>query len=210
MKILAVSDTVVERLYSPRVGEYFSNTDLVLGCGDLPYGYLEFLVSSLNIPLYYVPGNHDPQHNPYNPTSRAEGCENIDLRVIRAKGLTIAGLGGSHRYQPGRGNQYSQKGMYGRVLTLLPSLLWQRLCTGRPADIIIAHSPPRGVHDDDDIPHHGFSAFGFLLRLIKPRFFLHGHTMAYKNNLVSPVTQLGPTTVINVYPYRMIEVDGDA
>ena len=35
------------------------NPDLVIGCGDLPFDYLEYLVSRLDVPLLYVPGNHD-------------------------------------------------------------------------------------------------------------------------------------------------------
>ena len=206
MKILAVSDTVVDRLYSPNVGEYFRDVDLVLGCGDLPYEYLEFLVSSFNVPLLYIPGNHDPQNDEKNPAARAEGCENLDRRVRQVKGLTVAGLGGSIRYQPGRANQYSQAEMYWRTFSFLPALLWHRLRCG-VLDLMIAHSPPRGIHDDDDLPHHGFSAFPGLLRIARPRYFLHGHTLVYKGNLVPSVTQFEATTIINVYPCRLIEVD---
>jgi uncharacterized protein len=207
VKILAVSDSVVDRLYSPHVGEYFHGVDLVLGCGDLPYEYLEFLVSSLNVPLLYVPGNHDPQYDERNPAARADGCENIDQRVRQIKGLIIAGLGGSIEYKPGRVNQYSQSRMLLRVASLFPALFWRRLRTGRVPDIIIAHSPPRGIHDDNDLPHQGFAAFEQLLRIAKPRYFLHGHTMVYKGNLVPSVTRFCETTVINIYPCRLIEVD---
>ncbi len=31
--------------------------------------------------------------------------------------------------------------------------------------------------------------------------------MVYKSNIVSPITKVGTTTVINVYPYRIIEID---
>lgn len=209
MKILAVSDNVLDRLYSPHVGEYFHDVDLVLGCGDLPYEYLEFLVSSLNVPLLYVPGNHDPEYNEKNPAARADGCENIDRRVVQVKGLSVAGLGGSIRYPPGRANQYTQAGMYWRGLSFFPALLWQGVRSGRVPDIIIAHSPPSGIHDDDDLPHHGFSAFVPLLRLLRPRYFLHGHTLMYKSNLVPPMARFGATTIINISPYRLIEVDAN-
>ena len=207
MKVLAVSDSVVDRLYSPRLGEYFRGVDLVLGCGDLPYDYLEFLVSLLNVPLLYVPGNHDPQYDEKIPAARADGCENIDLRIRQVKGLIIAGLGGSINYTPGRVNQYSQTRMFQRVASLLPVLFWKRLQTGRVPDIIIAHCPPRGIHDDEDLPHNGFAAFEPLMRIARPRYLLHGHTMVYKSNLVPSITRFAQTTVINVYPYRMIEVD---
>jgi Icc-related predicted phosphoesterase len=71
---------------------------------------------------------------------------------------------------------------------------------------LIAHSPPRGTHDDDDQAHVGFSAFSDFIQTFKPRFFLHGHTMVYKNNITSHITKVGTTTVINVYPYRVIEI----
>ena len=207
MKILAVSDTIVDRLYSSRLKDYFGDVNFVLGCGDLPYDYLEYLASALNIPVLYVPGNHDPAYNERNPAARAEGCENLDRRVINVKGLTVAGLGGSIRYKPGHANQYSQNEMYVRAFSFLPSLLWSRARAGRVLDLFIAHSPPRGIHDDDDLPHHGFEAFLNLLRIVRPRYFLHGHTLVYKSNLETPVTKFGETTILNIYPYRILEVE---
>ncbi|HEX7541968.1 MAG TPA: metallophosphoesterase [Anaerolineales bacterium] len=207
MQILAVSDVVVDRLYSAPIAEHFCDIDMILGCGDLPYEYLEFLVSLLNVPLLYVPGNHDPQYNERNPAARADGCDLLDQRVVRVKGLNLAGLGGSIRYKPAPPNQYTQTKMYLRVISLLPGLLRQRVQTGGVLDIMIAHSPPQGIHDDNDPAHVGFLAFRDFIRVFKPRYFLHGHTLVYKSNLLPPVTQMGATTVINVYPYRLLEVE---
>lgn len=206
MKILAVSDQVDERIYTPQVREYFGDVELVLGCGDLAYEYLEFLVSALNKPLLYVPGNHDPLYEQHSPDSRAEGCVFLDQRVTRLKGLTITGMGGSIRYHPTRVNQYTQTQMYLRMLKIVPALLWHRLRYGRALDILIAHSPPRGIHDEDDRAHIGFSAFTDFIRAFKPRYFLHGHTMPL-GNLATSVTRVGATTVINIFPYRLIEVE---
>jgi len=198
---------VVDRLYSEQLAEKFCDVDMILGCGDLPYEYLEFLVSALNIPLFYVPGNHDPQYDERNPAARADGCDLLDLRVTRAKCLNLAGLGGSIRYKPVPPNQYTQKEMYIRVISILPRLLMQRIQTGNNLDIMIAHSPPLGIHDDIDPAHIGFSAFRDFIRCIKPRYFLHGHTPVYKDNLVSPVTRMGRTIIINVNPYKLLEVE---
>ncbi len=207
MKILAVSDEVVDRLFSAQFAENFRDVGMILGCGDLPYEYLEFLVTALNVPLLYVPGNHDPKYEERNQAARANGCDPLDKRVAHVKGFNLAGLGGSIRYKPVPPNQYSQKEMYLRVLSLVPGLLRQRLQSGTALDIMIAHSPPRGIHDDNDPAHVGFSAFRDFIRVIKPRYFLHGHTLVYKSNLLSPVTRIGNTTVINVYPYRLLEVE---
>jgi len=207
LKILAVSDVVVDRLYSAQTAENLRDVDIILGCGDLPYEYLEFLVSSLNVPLLFVPGNHDPKFDEQNPAGRADGCDILDQRVARVKGLNIAGLGGSIRYKPSSPNQYTQAQMYLRFISLLPRLLRQRVQTGSVLDIMIAHSPPSGIHDDNDPAHVGFLAFRDFIRVLKPRYFLHGHTMVYKANLLPAVTKIGSTTVINIYPCRLIEVE---
>lgn len=206
MKILAVSDMVVDRLYSAKVAERFRDVEIILGCGDLPYEYLEFLVSSMNVPLLYVPGNHDPAYDEKKSTACALGCDNLDGKVRTVKGLNIAGMGGSIRYRPGCSNQYTQSQMYTRLSSFVPKLLWYLPKHGNILDIMIAHSPPRGIHDDDDQAHTGFSAFRFFILNFKPRYFLHGHTMVYKSNIVPPITKVGTTTVINVYPYRIIEI----
>ncbi|MBI4730994.1 MAG: metallophosphoesterase family protein [Chloroflexi bacterium] len=207
MKILAVSDVMVNRLYTSNVKENFPSVELVLGCGDLPFEYLEFLVSSLNVPLLYVAGNHDPQFDSSNPAARADGCQNIDRQVAQVKGLTIAGLGGSALYKPTAVNQYTQSQMWGRAASLAPALLWSRLRSGRVPDIMIAHSPPLGIHDDDDQPHVGFAAFVGLIKTFQPRYFLHGHTLAYRNNLEETISSVGGTQVININPYRVIDVE---
>ena len=207
LKILAVSDAVVEQLYSAEITEHFRDVEMILGCGDLPYEYLEFLVSVLNVPLFYVPGNHDPKYNPRDPASQADGCDFLDQRVARIRDLNLAGLGGSIRYKPVPPNQYTQAEMYMRMVYILLGLMKQRFQSHGALDIMIAHSPPYGIHDDSDPAHVGFYAFRDFIRVLKPRYFLHGHTLDYKSNLLPAVTKMGPTTVINVNPYRLIEVE---
>jgi Icc-related predicted phosphoesterase len=206
MKILAVSDQVESRLYSPLLRETFRDVELLIGCGDLPYEYLEYMVSSLNVPLIYVPGNHDPGYSSHNPLAGVEGGEHIDRRVLTIRGLTVAGLGGSIRYRPGSVNQHTQNGMYFRILPLLPRLTWNKLRNGRGADILVTHSPPKGIHDDVDPAHIGLQAINTLIALFKPRYLLHGHTHNYRGNLLDPRTRVGETLVINVFPYTTIDV----
>jgi predicted phosphodiesterase len=105
VKILAVSDEVVERLYSLCTNGHFSDIELILGCGDLPYPYLENLLTFLNKPLMYVPGNHDPAFQSENQLAHVEGGTNVDLRLIRYKKFLIGGLGGSIQYRPDGTNQ---------------------------------------------------------------------------------------------------------
>lgn len=58
MNLLTVSDKKSHLIYSPQIKRRFSDVDLVIGCGDLSYFYLEYIISSLDIPLYFVRGNH--------------------------------------------------------------------------------------------------------------------------------------------------------
>ncbi len=207
MKILAVSDQVIDRMYTLIPNGHFQDVRLILGCGDLPYSYLEYIVTMLNVPLYYVPGNHDPEFNPKDKRSSAEGCSNLDLTVEYDKNLLVGGFGGCIRYRPDGINQYTQFEAYLRAFQMLPKLLMNRIQYGRMLDFLITHSPPYGIHDDIlDPAHHGLKALNWLIRVAKPRYLLHGHTHFYKNNLESQETMIGSTKVINVYPYKILEV----
>jgi Icc-related predicted phosphoesterase len=207
MKILAVSDQVIDRLYSTAVKEAYPDIGMVIGCGDLPYPYLEFLASIFNVPMFYVPGNHDPAYKPDEPSCCAQGGLNLDGQVIHAKGLLLAGLGGSIRYPPGNSNQYSQREMFLRVYRLLPKIFISRRKHKRALDILVTHSPPAGIHDDDDPTHRGLRALNSLLDWAKPRFMLHGHTVFYRQNLQSHVTRYGATDIVNDYPFRIFEIE---
>ena len=58
MKILGLSDIEVPAVYSSYIRERFGDIDIVVSSGDLPAAYLEFVVSMLDISLYFVQGNH--------------------------------------------------------------------------------------------------------------------------------------------------------
>ena len=193
MKILALSDTVVDLIYSSWVTERFADIDLIVGCGDLPAHYLEYVVTQLNVPLVYVPGNHDSDNY------RVPGGVSIDGRVARIAGVRIAGLGGSRRYKSDGRHQYTEREMFYRTVRLLLTVRSRY----RGLDVLVTHSPPKGVHDAQDLTHQGFEAFHRLLQMAKPRLMLHGHVHAHPN-LVQQETELYQTLVINVYPYQVV------
>jgi Icc-related predicted phosphoesterase len=207
VKILAVSDEVVERLYSLCQSGHFREIELLLGCGDLPYPYLENLLTFLNVRLFYVPGNHDPVHHPDNTLAHAEGGTNLDLKVVRFKTFLIGGFGGCIRYRPDGVNQYSQTEAYLRAFRMLPRLLVNRINYGRALDILISHSPPFGIHDEDTHAHQGLKALNWLIRVAKPRYHLHGHTHFQRRNLSPSETVQDLTKITNVFPYKVIEVN---
>jgi len=209
IKILAVSDQVVERIYSLAANEHFKDVNLILGCGDLPYNYLEYLVSMLNVPMLYVPGNHDPEYNLDNSLSYAEGGSNLDLKTASVKGLLLAGLGGSIRYRPDGVNQYTQSQAFFRAYRLLLQILIMQIRHGRKLDILITHSPPFEIHDDDSSSHTGLKALNFLIRTVQPRYLLHGHTHFFRHNLENSATEIGHTMVMNIFPYKVIKVNNE-
>jgi Icc-related predicted phosphoesterase len=211
MRILTVSDKVDELLYSPAIKHLFADVDLVLSCGDLPHYYLEFIVSMLGGPLFYVIGNHanavKHYYNAWHQWEYPGGCENIDGRVIRYKGLLIAGLEGSMRYNNNRHFQYTDREMAWKVRRLAPRLVLNKLFHGRYLDILITHAPPQGVHDKSDLCHQGFRAFRTFMDRFRPRYLIHGHVHVYgPSETIESVYQ--DTTVINAYRYRALEIEG--
>jgi Icc-related predicted phosphoesterase len=216
LKILALSDEVVDLLYSPRLKDKFGDVDLVLGCGDVPFYYLEFVVTTLGVPLYYVHGNHDKPNQFMSDgriLNRAEGCEVLEGRAVAfaphrpsPATLLIAGLGGCLRYNATPYHQYTQGEMTARALALAPALALNRLRHGRALDILITHAPPRGIHDAADPAHTGFDAFLPFMERARPRYLLHGHSHVYRATEVTE-TRYHATTVLNVYPYRLLEFD---
>jgi uncharacterized protein len=206
VKILAVSDEVVERLYSLCEVGHFKDVELLLGCGDLPYPYLENLITFLNVPLFYVPGNHDPADNLQDAKTFAEGGLNLDLKVVRYKRFLVGGLGGCIQYRLDGSNQYTQTEAYWRAFRMLPVLLMNKMNYGRALDILITHSPPFGIHDDDTQAHQGLKAINWLLRVAQPRYHFHGHTHFQRRNLSPSETYNGHTKIVNIFPYKIIEV----
>lgn len=206
MKILAVSDQEVDRIYELVPQGHFDGIEIVVGCGDLRYEYLEYLVTLLNVDLFYVPGNHDHEYNPGSRSARAAGCTNLDLGTGRSHGMLLAGLGGSIRYKPNAANQYSQREAFLRAALLIPKLWRNRLRYGRALDILVTHSPPYGIHDDDSRSHRGLKAINWLLNWARPRYHLHGHIHYAQSNLAGDAVWQGTTAILNVYPYRVIEI----
>ena len=209
LRILLLSDQVIERLYSKHINQLFPDVDMIISCGDLPYYYLEFILDTLNVPMYFVHGNHDSvvEIGERGERKAPWGAENLHRKVVFVDGLILAGFEGSIRYSKAH-YQFTQAQAWMQVLLMAPRLLWNRIRYGRFLDILVTHSPAYDVSDKDDHAHTGFQAYRWLIKTFKPRYHFHGHVHIYENQGFSP-EHFMETTIVNACPYRIVEVDGE-
>ncbi|MFZ2488811.1 MAG: metallophosphoesterase [Anaerolineae bacterium] len=210
MRILAISDKVVPALYSPTIRQTVGAIDLIINCGDLPDYYTDFIRSTLDAPCFMVHGNHAAGQEFIEPgmlDAPPRNPADVDGRVVREQGMLLAGLDGCIRYNGNPRFQYTQRQMWVKALRLAPLLMVQTALHHRSLDLLVTHSPPAGIHDGPDRAHLGFEAFLWLMRSFQPRYLLHGHKHVYRNDEIVE-TQCGATRVINVYPWRVIEIEG--
>jgi hypothetical protein len=214
--VLAVSDEVDDALLADPTA--VRGAQLILACGDLPFEYLSALMNVLDVPLVFVPGNHDPDVSGYRPsraglTLRAglparppwpDGAINADSRIVDVAGLRLAGLGGCRRYGDGP-NQYTDRQQARRARVLRSRAWWREKPDGRRVDVLLTHAPPLGVGDGDDAPHRGFKALPGLVAALQPAALLHGHVHPYG----APVRpgRLGRTAVCNVTGWHLIGIE---
>jgi len=214
MRVLCVSDTVDERIDCLESRTYLAGVGAVLGAGDLPGAYLEFLVDLLDVPVYFVFGNHAEEYvrEEGQPPRLPWGCTCVEGRLARHRAwgsppgaeLLLAGLGGSRRYRPGP-HQYSEAEMVLRAVRLVPGLLANRLRAGRYLDVLLTHAPPWGIQDGPDRPHQGFRALRWLLDRFHPRFLVHGHYDPLDRR-VPRQARYGRTVVVNACGHTLLEV----
>lgn len=196
MKILFVADEESKMIWDYFRKEDYEDIDLVISCGDLKPEYLSFLATMMSVPVLYIRGNHDDRYDVIPP----DGCTCIDGEIHNFNGIRILGLGGSYRYKPGK-NQYTEKQMKKRVRKL-----FFKLRRSKGFDILVTHSPARGFHDGDDLPHRGFEVFNTLVETYHPRFFVHGHVHMNYGRQFPRVDQMGQTRVVNAFERYILEI----
>ena len=219
VRVLAVSDVVDDSLWSD--GRAVRGTELIVGCGDLPFEYLGRLMNALDAPLVFVPGNHDPDVSGYRLsraglTMRAgiparppwpDGAVNAEGAIVDLAGLRLAGLGGCRRYSDGP-NQYTDRQQARRARWLAARARARRARDGHPVDVLLTHAPPRGAGDGADPPHQGFTALNKLVSRVRPAVLLHGHVTPEPQSRRDVV--LGATIVCNVTGWRLLDIEPGA
>jgi Icc-related predicted phosphoesterase len=160
--------------------------DAVVTLGDLAPELLDPLGRYEGLPVLGVYGNHDDGRY-----LDATNTTNLHLKSIVLDGVTFAGFEGCVRYVPGAALQYTQR-QAARLARRLPA-----------ADVLISHSPPRGVHEEpDDRAHEGFDGLRDYDLRVAPRLHLHGHTPAPPRR----AERLGETTVVHVVGHHVLDL----
>ena len=188
MRILTVSDEECPALWDHYAPGRLDGYDLILSAGDLKADYLSFLVTMAHGPLLYVDGNHDEGYSRRPP----EGCDCIDDELVVYRGLRILGLGGCLQYRPDAPWQFTERQMARRIAKLRLAL-WK----SGGVDIVVTHAPPRGLGDEEDLPHRGFQCLNRLLDRYHPLCLVHGHVHLRGWPLPERELLYGGTRVIN-------------
>lgn len=196
MKILAVSDEECTALWDYYTPGKLADYDLILSCGDLKAKYLEFLVTMARCPLLYVHGNHDGRYDREPP----QGCVSLEDKLIVFNGVRILGLGGCRQYHPGP-HQYTERQMAKRIRKLRGQI---KKLGG--VDIVVTHSPARGLGDREDPAHLGFQTFRELMEEFQPAYLLHGHVHKSYGQNFQRMHTLGKTTTINTCERYVLDV----
>ena len=199
MKLLVVSDEESEYIWNYFDPAAFQGVEVILSCGDLQARYLEFLVSMIPAPLFYVPGNHDKSYQKQPP----EGTEDIDCKLITYKGLRILGIGGCKSSRDAL-HEYTEEAQQRRVRKLNKAI---RRAGG--FDILLTHTAAEGLGDGDDQFHKGFAVYRDLLERYQPQYHLFGHQhKRYAARATGPALH-GKTQLVNACGYRILEYRND-
>ncbi|MFH0748923.1 MAG: metallophosphoesterase [Candidatus Bathyarchaeota archaeon] len=200
MKLLVLSDlhgnlSIIDRL--PR--KIMNKIDILVICGDLThYGNLSDAtqilktLSTLDIPVLFVPGNCDPKALGAPPV--IHGAENIHGRVKVVKGLDFIGIGGSPL-----GPFHTPFEMSEIEITEILNKAYE---DSQPFTqfVLVSHSPPLNTKVDLTASgiHAGSKAVREFVETQKPSLVLCGHIHEARGETI-----LNETVLVNPGPAHL-------
>jgi Icc-related predicted phosphoesterase len=202
IRFLAVSDVQDPALEHAVNRDALGRLDGIIGCGDLAPSWLSFLADAFGSPVVYVRGNHD-HGGAWADRSVLVPAWLVPGHTDRLAGIAIGGL-----EWPGideRRNRRRPWRAWRDALGLARRALAAR-ATGRGEPIlVISHAPPKGAGDvSTDAYHVGFGAYRWLMDVLRPPLWLHGHTTTA--SVAALVIQSGRTAVVNVTGAVLIDL----
>jgi Icc-related predicted phosphoesterase len=190
VKILAFSDLHLARSRAADLVAASAEADLVIGAGDFcnmrqGLGEAMELLAGLQAPMVVVPGN----------------AESVDeLREAAGPGVTVlhgesCEIGGLTLFGLGYGVPVTPFGSWSCDLT--EAFAAELLAGCETADILITHSPPKGVVDRTSAGQSvGSTAIRAAIERIRPRLALCGHI----HDSWGQEGRIGATRVVNLGP----------
>ena len=203
-RIRALADELDASLDVPGTREGLGPIDLLVGCGDLPVDYLQFVTDAFNVPLAFVRGNHDvggawatgDATRIHLPEPLPDGRPWSDGR------LTVVGFSGIPRHGGG-GLQVGSLARWRHVLGA-----WLAVAprgAGAPV-LFVSHVAPRGINDGPDRLHRGSRALRWLAGRVQPPLWLHGHTTLVTRRLEDRAVRRGRTLFYNAAGAVLVEL----
>jgi hypothetical protein len=199
IRILAVSDETDPSLDSTATRERLGDLDMIIGCGDLEPDYLGFVTDAFHAPLRYIRGNHDVGSAWGHTERKLLPAPMPDAEVIEEAGIRLIGFSGSPVYNE-RGMQVSASGMWLKAWSA-----WIRARKLGPV-LVVSHAPPRGVNDDQDLAHRGFTSFRWLADHLHPPLWLHGHTALVRRGIDARCARRNGTLFYNTTGATLVEL----
>ncbi|NPD18473.1 metallophosphoesterase family protein [Alterinioella nitratireducens] len=190
MRILAFSDLHLSRARAADLVAASVDADLVLGAGDF-CGFREGLAEAMEMladlaaPLIMVPGNHET-------AEELRAAARANMRVLHGQGLEEQGL---RIFGLGYGIPLSPFGDWSVEMDEDAATLLLDRCTG--ADLLLTHSPPKGLADRTATGASvGSAAIRAAIERLQPKLALCGHI----HESWGQEGRIGGTLVVNLGP----------
>ena len=190
MKILAFSDLHLARARAEEIVAASRVADLVIGAGDfctMRKGIAEAMrmLAGIEAPLLMVPGNNESLEE--LRMAAPVGAFVLHGDTITIDGVTLFGIGGGIPVTP--------FGAWSWDLTEAEAA--DLLTAADGADVIVSHSPPKGVADRTSTGlSAGSTAVRAAVERVEPKLLLCGHV----HDCWGEVGMIGATKVINLGP----------
>ena len=190
MRILAFSDLHLARARAADLVAASSDADLVIGAGDfcnMRQGLSEAmaLLSGITAPFVVVPGNAES-------VEELQAAANPGMRVLHGTGVDVNRL---RVFGLGYGVPVTPFGSWSCDLSEEDA--GQMLAKCEAADILVLHSPPKGVADVTSGGQSvGSTAIHDAIERIQPRLAFCGHI----HDSWGQTGKIGATQVVNLGP----------
>ena len=186
--------------------------DLVLCAGDLPWDYIEYVASASTCPVVFVPGNHDPEiersrraatalHRAGHAVRRSATPRRDQRRPAGRRGRRPA----HRRPRRVRALQAGAAPVHPAPVPRRARRLLRRARRGGPVDVLLTHAPPSGSATARTGRTWASRPCTRVLDRLEPTWHLHGHIHPYGQQM--PDRQVGPTTIRNVIPWKVLDIE---